>query len=102
MNGLERETTIITKLSKMISNKEHYRKEIIKNKFIFQIKIIDNYILLPYNSSSLTCPILSLSLNMFYDQSSDREIINVYDNYKNYLVQTLIKPNNSYLNLMIY
>ena len=102
MNGLERESTIITKLSKMISNKEHYRKEIIKNKFIFQIKIIDNYILLPYNSSSLTCPILSLSLNMFYDQSSDREIINVYDNYKNYLVQTLIKPNNSYLNLMIY
>ena len=80
---------------------QKHTKEIIKNKFIFQIKIIDNFILVPYSPTSLECPILSLKLNMFYDQSSDSETINVFDKNKK-LIQTVIRPNNSYLNLMIY
>ena len=97
---------IIFKQSSSFENKdlknEQYKYEIIKNKYIFQIKIIDNFFLIPYNPSSLTCPILSLKLNMLYDQSYIDETINIYENLKKKCIKTIVRPNNSYLNLMIY
>ena len=99
-NKLSSSQTLIAFNNKIPINKNS-KKEVIKNKFIFQIKIINNNILIPYNPSSLDCPILSFKLNIFYDQSSDSETIKIYDKNKK-LIQTIIKPNNSYLNLMIY
>ena len=102
-NGkLNKSLTLINKESKIIANNDGFKKETIKNKFIFQIKIINNNILLPYDPSSLECPIISLRLNMFYDQSSDSETIQVFDTKKKKLVKKFILPNNSNLNLMIY
>ena len=98
-NKLKNVTTILKYNPTLIP--EQHTKEIIKNKFIFQIKIIDNYIVLPYSPNSLDSPSLSLKLNMFYDQSSDSETMNIYNKQKK-LIQTVISPNNSYINLMIY
>ena len=91
--------TLMKYNSKLVPKK--HTKEITKNKFIFKIRIVDNYILLPYDPISLDCPILSLKLNMFYDQSSDGETMKIFDTKKK-LIQNIIRPNNSYLNLMIY
>ena len=95
-----KEIRTLIKYNPTLVTKKH-TKELIKNKFIFQIKIIDNYLLLPYVPISLNCPIISLKLNMFYDQSYDSETIKVFDINKK-LIQEVIRPNNSYLNLMIY
>ena len=99
---LTKSFTLINKDSKIVTNNDGFKKEITKNKFIFQIKFINNNILLPYDPSSLECPIISLRLNMFYDQSSDSETIQVFDIKKKNLIKKFVLPNNSNLNLMIY
>ena len=82
-------------------NKVSNINEIIKNRYVFRIKLNDNFILIPFEISSLTAPILSLKLNMVYDQSSIREIEKQY-NKKNKLVSVKENQIKSNMNLMIF
>ena len=76
--------------------------ESIKKKYTFRINLIENYVLIPYDISSLFCPILSLKINMAYDQSSETETIKRYNKNKNQLIDTIEKPNKNNMNIMIY
>ena len=76
--------------------------ESIKKRYTFRINLIENYILLPFDISSLSCPILSLKLNMAYDQSTETETIKRYIKNKKQLLDTIEKPNKNNMNIMIY
>ena len=75
--------------------------ETIKQKNSFRINLVNIYLLVPYEIYSLDCPIISMKLNMVYDQSSERVILmNIDKDKKNF--EAIKRPNNNNMNIMIY
>ena len=73
-----------------------------KKSYIFKIKLRENYILIPYNNTSSICPKLSFKINMIYEQSSETEIVKIYNNKKNILLYLKQRPDKSSINIIIY
>ena len=92
----------INNVDKDILSENNKKKIIYNTKFMFKINLKENYFLLPYDISTLACPILSFKLNMAYEQSKVTEIIKIFENKKKEPIKIIQKPNNSYMNIMIY
>ena len=83
-------------------NESKIINDLIKNKYTFRIKLIENYLIVPYDRTSLTSPILSIKLNMLYDQSYEKEISKTFYRKRTKLIDIIEKPNYGDMNIMIY
>ena len=89
-------------MSNHSENNSQNIKELVKNKYSFRIKLVENYLIIPYDKSSLTCPIISAKVNMIYDQTYEKEISKIFNNKRKKLIKTIERPNIGNMNIMIY
>ena len=89
-----------SKLSKEQENTVKIYK--ISNQNIFKFKLKNSFLRIPSDETNTDKPIFSMKLNIFYDQSSNRENENIYDANNKTLMEGKLLYDNKTMNIMIY
>ena len=74
----------------------------ISNQNIFKFELKNSFLRMPSDESNTDKPIFSMKLNLFYEQSSNKENEHVYDINNKTLIEGKLLYDNKTMNIMIY